>query len=318
MKEFLEEKLTGVRTLAIAGHVNPDGDCVGSCTGLFTYLRDNFPEIRADLYLENFHDSFRFLPGIGEARDVYEGQTYDCVILLDVSSPDRIGVSKELLTSGTRSLCIDHHVSNPGFADENIIEAEASSASELLYTLLDPEKVSSACASCIYTGIIHDTGVFQYSCTGPRTMRIAADLIGKGAAFTSIIEDTFYGKSFAEQRILGHVLDRCELLCGGECIYGYVTQEEMRDYQVGKPQLDGIVAQMRLTEGVEMAVFVYPAGDGISKVSFRSRQKTDVSRLAARFGGGGHVRAAGCTLPVPVTEAKSILEPAVRAALADG
>ena len=313
MSGKIDEYLKGIKSAAIAGHVNPDGDCVGSCCGLYSYITENYPEISVDLYLEDFKPVFGFLKGTADARSTYDGTAYERIFLLDVSSAERIGVSQDLLTAGKHSLCIDHHISNPGFAEENIIEADASSASEVLYTLLAPEKVSENTAAAIYTGIVHDSGVFQYSSTGKRTMDFAGVLMEKKIPFTEIIQNTYFSRTFAETRILGLALGRMQQFFEGKCVFSYVEQKEMEEYGVTKAGLDGIVAQMKLTQGVEIAVFVYPGPDPgkSTKVSLRSSNGANVSLLAQKFGGGGHVRAAGCTLQVPVREAAGILFPAV-------
>ena len=307
----IDDYLNNISRAAIAGHLNPDGDCVGSCCGLYSYIKDNYPDIKVDLYLEEFKTVFQYLKGTESAKRNYSGETYDRVFLLDVSSVDRIGVSEDLLRAGKHTVCIDHHISNSGFADVNIIEPDASSASEVLYTLLDPERVSRDTAEAIYTGIVHDSGVFQYSSTGKRTMQIAGELMEKGIPFTDIVQNSFFARTFIEARILGCVLYKMRSLFGGKCVYAYITQEDLDTCGADKTALDGISAQMKLTYGAEIAVFIYPSDAGTCKVSMRSSTTADVSRIAQMFRGGGHVHAAGCTLPVLPENAEEIIMPAV-------
>lgn len=289
--------LDGVKTVGIAGHVNPDGDCVGSTLAMYLYLKENYPEISVDLYLETVRPDFMFLTDVGEYKDTYEGEKeYDLFITLDASTKDRIGVAEAAFDKAKKTLCIDHHISNKGYAKENYIVSDASSASEVLYGLLEEEKISKAVAEALYLGIVHDSGVFQYSCTGPETMRVAAKLMEKGIPFTKIIEETFYQKTYLQQQIMGRTMLESIRLMDGKCIVGVVTQKIMDFYGVTKQDLDGIVSQLRLTKGVEVAIFIYEISSQEYKVSLRSNSIVDVNKVASAFGGGGHMRAAGCTM----------------------
>ena len=169
--EKITSELKGVKTAGIAGHVRPDGDCVGACMGLYLYLKTNYPEIETDVYLEEPKSGFSFIQGLDQVKTEYdENKKYDVFFVLDTSEKNRIGVAIAGYESAGRTICIDHHISNKGFGDINVIRPEISSASELLYTLLEKEKITKETAEAIYTGIAHDTGVFQYTCTSPQTM----------------------------------------------------------------------------------------------------------------------------------------------------
>ena len=141
------------------------------------------------------------------------------LITLDVSDKNRIGVAEEAYETAKKRVCIDHHISNRGLGDVNEIRPDASSTCEVLYTLLEEEKVSKAVAEAIYTGMVHDTGVFQYSCTSPETMRIAAKLMEKGIPFTKIVEESFYEKTYVQNQILGRCLMESILLMDGGWLY---------------------------------------------------------------------------------------------------
>ena len=145
----IDEILNGVSCMAIAGHVRPDGDCIGSCLGLYQYLRDNRPEIQADVYLEDPRPEFSYLPGFSEVKTSCEEKEYDLVVLLDVSSEERIGVAAPLLAKAGKTICIDHHVTNTEYCEINHVEPDASSACEVLFGLLEEEKISEPCADSI-------------------------------------------------------------------------------------------------------------------------------------------------------------------------
>lgn len=291
--------LEDIKTVGIAGHVNPDGDCVGSTVGMYLYIKENYPEISVDLYLETVRQDFMFLKGVSEYKNTYEEPQkagYDLFITLDTSTLERIGAARAAFDCAKNTICIDHHISNKGFAMVNHIVPDASSASEVVYKLFDEDKVSKSVAEAIYLGMAHDTGVFQYSNTSPETMRIAAKLMEKGVDFTKIIEETFYQKSYVQQQITGRTLLESIRLMDGKCIVGIVTRKIMDFYGATKQDLDGIVGQLRLTKGVEVAIFIYEIGFQEYKVSLRSNGIVDVNKVAAVFGGGGHVKAAGCTM----------------------
>lgn len=293
----ISEVLEGVRTVGIAGHVRPDGDCVGSCMALYLYIRENFPLIQADIYLEQPKPIFDHIDHMEDIKtEAPEDKVYDLFITCDVSSRERLAVAGSCFDRAGKTVCIDHHISNPGFADINHVQGEVSSACEVLYGLFDEEKVNCSIANAVYTGIVHDTGVFQYSSTSPQTMRVAAKLMEKGVNFSKIIDESFYQKTYLQNQVMGRVLAESIMLQEGKCIVGYMKRRDMIFYGVDGKDLDGIVSQLRLTRGVEVAIFIYEIENQVFKVSLRSNGRVDVSKIAVFFGGGGHTRAAGCDM----------------------
>ena len=282
------------KRVAITGHVSPDGDCLGSCLGLYNYIKDNYPQITADVYLQEARSTFDYMPGIELVRHEDMGEDYDMLVLLDISSKERIAFCTALLERTKTTLCLDHHFTNPGGFTWFYNDPEASSASEVLYRHLDPEKISKNCATCLYTGIIHDTGVFQYPATSPETMRIAGELMGKGVDFSTIIDEGFFQKTFLQNRALGDILSNAKLYLDDQVIIGSITRKRRHELGVEAKDLDSVVPQLRNTSEVDTAVFLYQLDDGAYKASFRSRRLVDVSAVSAKFGGGGHIRAAGC------------------------
>lgn len=284
-------------TIAIGGHVRPDGDCIGSGLGLRQYIKDNYKDKEVEVYLEEIPEKYRFLEGIETVRhEIPEEKIYDLFICLDCADLERLGFSAPLFENAKNTLCIDHHVSNPGFAKENHIVPDASSTSELVYELINRECVSKEVAEALYTGILHDTGVFQYSCTAPSTLRAAAELLEAGVDAPKIIRDTFYEKTYAQHQVLGRALLESILFLDGRCIASYIREREMRFFGVDRSDLDGIASQLRNTKGVEVAIFMDEIRPNVYKVSLRSGDIVDVSVIARYFGGGGHKKAAGFTL----------------------
>ena len=292
---ILSDILKDVKSVGITGHIRPDGDCTGSVLALYNYIVENMPDTDVDLYLEQPGSEFYYLKNIDKIKNTPEDKKYDVFFVLDCSSLDRIEPFISCFNNASKTVCIDHHVSNTGFTDLSKIEPQASSACEVLYGTMDADKISRNVAECIYTGIIHDTGVFKYSCTSKKTMEIAGEMMEKGIDYSDIIDNTFYKKTYVQNQILGRALLESVLFYDGKCIFTTVTMDEMEFYGVTGRELGGIVEQLRLTDGVEVAIFLYQTGEEEYKVSLRSKKKIDVAAIATQFGGGGHVRAAGYT-----------------------
>ncbi len=316
--ENIKEILGEAENVVILGHVRPDGDCVGSCLGLKNYLACLAPELFVKVYLEDIPDSFFFLKGAEEiSHDPSDGSVYDLAIALDVSDKERLGAFAPYFEHAGRTVCIDHHVTNRGFAGVSHICPDASATSEVLYTLMDDEKIDKAAAECLYMGIIHDTGVFKHSNTSGETMRIAGKLIEKGIDFSEIIDKTFYEKTYKQNQILGRMLTESVLFMDGLCIFAAVRKKNMDFYQAQAKDLEGIIDQRRVTKGVECAIFLCETSPQVYKVSMRSNRVVDVSKIAAFFGGGGHVRAAGCTMTGSVHDVVNNLSKHVEEQLMD-
>lgn len=290
--------------IGIAGHVRPDGDCVGSTLAVYNYIKDNYPEKDVRIYLEPIPNIFKFLKRADEIRSDYKDDVvFDLFIAEDCGDLGRLGNAAKYFENAKSTLCIDHHVSNSSFADENYIFPKASSTCELVFELIDIQKLSLQIAECLYTGMVHDTGVFQYSCTSAKTMEIAGVLMETGIDYPKIVDDTFYTKTFGQNKILGLALLNAELYLDGAVIATVVFQEDMKRFSVLPKHLDGIVNQLRVTKDTKIALFLYENEDGTFKGSLRVNGDTNVADIAAQFGGGGHVKAAGFSIEGPIDTA---------------
>ncbi len=299
----IRKLINAASTISIVGHVHPDGDCVGSCLALYNYILDNFENKTVDVYLETLPAQFRFLNGSKKVRHETGKGRYDLGISLDCSDTARHGKFAKCFSHAISTVCIDHHVTNKGFGDICVVDGDSSSACEVLAEMMDMDKVSLQTAECLYLGMVHDTGVFKYSCTGRRTMEIAGLLLEKGVRSDRIIDDTFYKKTYKQNLLMARTLLESRLFLKGKIIHGMVTREMFRDARAVPADTEGIVEQLRLTDGVEAAVFVYQLPKKMLKFSLRSKEIVDVSRIAEEFGGGGHVRAAGFETSMKYEEA---------------
>ena len=292
----LLELADGAETIAIAGHVRPDGDCVGSCLGLYNYLTENYSDKRIEVFLETVPAAFSFLTNTDKAQKEAKDTVYDLFIALDCGSADRLGFTEAMFQKAKTRVNIDHHISNTMFGQWNYVEGEASSASEVVFGFLKEAQISKAVAECLYLGIVHDTGVFKHSNTSEVTMTVAGKLLSKGVSSSQIIDDSFYRKTYLQNQILGRCLLESILLLDGKIIFSAVSQKLMQLYGAVPADLDGIIDQLRVTEGVEVAILLREDGTQCHKVSMRSNGKVDVSKICCMFGGGGHKMAAGCTM----------------------
>lgn len=290
----LLDLIENAKNIAITGHVSPDGDCTGSTLALYNYITENFEGKQVRVCLEKPSKKFSYMNGF----DLISEDPFleaDLLVSLDASDRERLGIRGVMLDTAKESICIDHHVTNTNFAKFNIVEDFRSSTCELLYTLLDYDKISVNTAVCLYTGIVHDSGVFKYQSTTRQTMEIAGALIDKGFDFTKIIDDTYFKKDFKAAKLLGLVLTNAELIFDGKCCYGLLDYDTWTGYIDDKKKMDGIIENLRNIDGVEIALFMYETAKDEHKVSLRSIN-VDVSSIATALGGGGHMRAAGATV----------------------
>ncbi len=304
------------KTIAIGGHIRPDGDCVGSVMGLYNYLKEYYNDKQITVYLGEYSKEFCFLNGMDSVVNctsieqvksaIAKAPEYDLFIALDTGSTERLEFH-EIFKKAENTVCLDHHITNEKYANENFVY-DTSSSAEALYDVISfrenkafPE-VSREVAECIYLGIIHDTGVFKHSNTTRHTMEVAGVMLECGVNNSKIIDETFYKKTYKQNLIFGRVLEESTLLADGRVIAGAVFNEYFEFYEASKPDLEGIVDQLRITEGVEVAIFAYEPSEGSFKYSLRSNSFVDVSKIALEFGGGGHIRAAGCTIDAPFKE----------------
>lgn len=299
-------------SIGITGHIRPDGDCISSTLSLWQFLKKAYPDKRIDVRLEKPAAIYDFLPGAKEIIDEGESIEYDLFFVLD-SIADRIGKAKKHYDRAKKRINIDHHITNPGEGDEFYVDPTASSTSELIYRLIkeaDPKGtyMDAALAETLYLGIIQDCGVFQYSNTSPDTLRIGAELISYGFDFPKLIEKTFYEKTYVQNKMLGFALTNSVLSLDGAFIYSIVTREDMDRLGATDQDFEGIVNQLRHTRGAKVAALIHETKDGDYKVSLRSGGEVDVAKTALSFGGGGHVRAAGCTLKGRKEELADMLE----------
>ncbi len=297
MIDLLKE-LKGAKTVAISGHVRPDGDCIGSVMGMYLYLQKAMPALTVIPMIEEPPAEFHMIAKIGDICTDFQPpvDVFDVFIGLDSSTTDRYGDALPYYESAKKKIVVDHHITNDGFGDVSFIDGSASSTCELVYDLLDRKYLDEDIALALYIGIIHDTGVLKYSNVTPKTLRTTAELIAFGFDFSAIIDESFYEKTRVQNEMLGRALCESILFMDGKCIASKIDRKTIEFYGAGPNDFDGIVNQLRYTKGVEVAIFMHETEPMEYKVSLRSAGRIDVAEIAKFYGGGGHMRAAGFTM----------------------
>ena len=288
----------GKQSIALGTHIRPDGDAFGSSLALYAYLKKSFPETKTDIYMLDPNPVFSYLPGYDEIKTEPSDEKYDLFIALDMGDKERLGKIKQVYENAKEAACIDHHLGYKGIAPEanSYVVTDASSTAELVYDVIGSDKIDDDIAVCVYTGIICDTGVFQYSNTSRKTMEIAGHLMTFGFDHSKVVNEAFYEKTYRQTLLLGRSLLESILLMDGKVIVSVITQRTLRFYNATAKDLEGIVSQMMHTGGVDVAMFMYETVTGEYKVSLRSNENVNVEAIARKLGGGGHERASGLTM----------------------
>lgn len=297
MKNILDE-VRGIKSIGITGHVSPDGDCIGSCMALYYYLKEELQNtVEIDIYLESVPSEFAFLEDTNIIRsDNEDEKTYDVFFALDSGDLKRIGFAKKYFLNAKKRINIDHHISNTNYGDINHVITNASSTCEVLYDLFKEDKITEEIAIPLYIGIVHDTGILTYDNTSEKTLNIVGKLINKDIPFNRIVDETYRQKTFLQNQLLGRCLLDSNLYIKEQCIISHISRKTMSFYGAKSTDLGGIVDQLRLTKGVEVAIFIHQLKDNDYKVSMRSNNLVNVQKIASHFGGGGHIKAAGCVM----------------------
>lgn len=298
--------LMEAQNLILCFHVSPDGDALGSSIGLARFLKQQGKKVK--VFVDDIvNDFYKFLPDVEMIQRPASGSIYeaDLLVVLDASSIDRVGIVGECVKSKA-ILNIDHHVSNTKFADYLYLDANAAATGEILCELFETMNwnIDEEIATLFYVAIVMDCGTFKYSCTSAKTMRMAANLLEAGVHPDDIAEaiDT---QSRASMELLAKVLPSLSFAYEGRV--GYIAIPN--DLYNKSIHTDSFVNYARYIEGVDVAFMVKAVEPAVTRVSLRSTKAVDVAKVASNLGGGGHMRAAGCTINAPIDDAiKQILE----------
>jgi phosphoesterase RecJ-like protein len=302
----LEKIIVTGRSFFLAGHLNPDGDTLGSMLAVSSVLR----RLGKKIFLfsnDPVPASLGFLP---HAKSIKIGRLppkkrFDAAILLECSTPQRGGDLSTILKHAGKVVNIDHHKTSEFYGDVNIIEPHSSSTAEIVYRLLYSMKVhvTRTEAACLYVGIVTDTGRFHFPATSPRTLEVASRLLETGFNFSRINDLLYSTKSCQALKVLGRALGSLELVCGGRVAVMTLKTADFTDFGAAPEHTENIINYGMMAPGVGITV-LFREEDGRVSVTFRSRGRADVSLLAKMFGGGGHKNASGCKMNTSMEDAR--------------
>lgn len=319
MKSTLDQiaiKLKEAETILLYPHVLMDGDTLGSSIALCAALRKMGKT--AHILIEDEIPSYLLFMEKGYCTsDQNILDTADISVSVDCSDIERFVMRKEKFLTGKLSICIDHHRTNNFFADMNYIDASAGATGEIVYELIKLMgiEIDIEMAEAIYTAITTDTGNFQYTNTTKKTHLIAAELFDIGIDLEKISVEVYQNIRHEKLKLMNEVINTIEMLCGGKADIAYVTQDMLEKTDALMEETEGIIETLRNISGVEISAFLKESKPEEIKVSMRSKTYGDVSAIAQSFGGGGHKKAAGCTLKTSLEEAKKQISSAIIAHL---
>lgn len=324
MWERAVDIINGGKKFIITTHLFSEGDAIGSEIALKHFLcgLDKEAVIVNNEVLPSVYRSFdpdkeiKFL----KSKEVHINlHDYDAIFIVDVADWSQLGDFADMIkASPITRICIDHHPTNPGYADINVIDKDASSTGELIFDLIThmDGKMTQEIANPLYLAIATDTGWFRFSNTSAKALKMCSDLILAGVKSELIYEKIYQTKHLSYLKLLNLALGILRSECEGHLVWTKMTQSMIKSSGVEFVDTDVIIDLIRAVNGVEVVIIFRELGERKTKVSFRSKHTVDVSKLAADFGGGGHVRAAGATINEPIdtvignviTEAKEVME----------
>ena len=301
--------LKAARRILVASHIDPDGDALGTQLAFAAYAR----HLGKDVFLVRdgeIPEKYRFLPGSGDIRHVSElPDDFDVDTALVLECPDiaRVGRASRYLTDSVKIINIDHHYDNSNFGAINWLNTSASSVGEMAFEYFAAAgyKIDARIAEQLYTAIMTDTGRFRFASTSPRTMQIVADLIAAGAEPQKICDNVYYNLRPAVIKLIGKVLNHIAFHHNGTICELTLTRDMLASSGAKASDSDGLIDFTLFSADVEAGVLFKEVDTESTRVSFRSKDGINVAELAARFGGGGHFNASGCSVPMSLERARS-------------
>ncbi|MCO5388683.1 bifunctional oligoribonuclease/PAP phosphatase NrnA [Desulfosporosinus sp.] len=318
VQEFLEV-LRKAPKVALFSHVSPDGDCLGSMLAIGLALEEMGKEV--SFYNPNpVPSNLMFLPGSSRISQQLPDPQPETLVFVDCTDLGRVNLLTSDISKVSTILNLDHHISNQHFGHINWVDAQASAVGELALTLINllGAEIDIDIATNLYTAIVTDSGCFQYGNTTAQTHRLTAELLDLGIDLVSIHHEIFDQKPLSQIKLLQHALTGLEIHAEGQLALMTLSLEDFQKSGAEQELSEGLVNHARSIAGVEAAVLLKEAGPLEIKAGLRSNLWLDVNEIAAKFGGGGHNRAAGCTFRVPIEDAKQSIVSAIEEALRIG
>ncbi len=304
--EKIREIISAHQNIVLCGHLNPDGDAIGASLALASALEKAGKQVQ--VLLEPYAKKYDVIPNgylIVSKEAVAEVELF---IALDCGDMGRLKGIEDVFQRARCTMVIDHHASNSFFGEYNYVEETASSTSEIVFKLLQGYlPMDAEIAAALYAGIIYDTAGFRHTSTTPYTMQAAGELMGYGIPYNKIYKTLFDSRTFSELKLMGRALEHGESHFDGKLIYSFITMEDILECKGTNKELDAIINYLNGVNDTKIACFLYEKNEQDIKASFRGNDDCNVCALAQKFGGGGHVKAAGCTISAPLAKAKELI-----------
>ena len=304
LKEILDIFLKN-DNFTILTHKSPDGDTLGSGFALCYFLRDLGKHANV-INSDQLPSRYAFI------YEGYRQQEFEekYVIAVDIADPNLIGSNLlQYQQAGAVDLCIDHHISNRNFAKQTYVDGEACAAAMIIYEILklSGKKISDRIAKCLYTGISTDTGCFKYENTTPKAHIFAAELMAYDIDYANINREMFDVKSRGRMEVEQTVISQMKYYFEGRCSMIVLTKKLMSECGVDQSEFDGLASIPLSVEGVDIGITVKERHTDYYKISVRTTDKLNASEFCQQFGGGGHIRAAGCEIQGTLEEVQNKL-----------
>lgn len=302
LDDMLQE-IQKAKTIVILTHENPDGDAIGSSLAMYMALEKMGKT--PDLIIPELPRVYEFLPKVDQIKKEGNKEPYDLAIALDSATIKMLNGWSNYFETAKVKIVIDHHSSNTMYGDINFINPDAPACAQILINVIEyfNIEINKELGSAILTGIITDTGGFQYQSTKPETFEFAAKLLQKGVNVSEIYKRVMNTKSRANFELRKRAMDRMEFLENGKITFTYITEQDIEELKAEAGDHEGIVEEGRIIEGVEVSVFARETKNGY-RISTRSNNYVNVSDVCLMFGGGGHIHAAGCTIAQSLEQVK--------------
>lgn len=297
------DEINKANNIVILTHENPDGDAVGSSLAMYMTLKKMGKDV--DLIIPELPRVFNFLPCADEIKKEGKNESYDLAIALDAATIKMLNGWVNYFEEASVKISIDHHSTNTMYADLNYVNPDAPACTQVLINIIEyfGVEIDKEIGSCLLTGIITDTGGFQYQSTTPETFEFASGLLKKGVNVSEIYKQVMNTKSRANFELRKRAIDRMEFISDGKIVCTYITKQDEIDLNAEPGDHEGIVDEGRTIEGVEVSIFIRETSKGF-KASLRSNEYVNVSDVCLMFGGGGHFHAAGCTINQSLEQVK--------------
>lgn len=299
--EQLNFSIKNSKNILLVSHINPDGDTLGSMCGFYSLVKDNYKKNCDMVAVSDVPVTYNFLPNINLVKHISEfdfSREYDLVICLDVAALDRCADAGILFKKAKQTINIDHHETNPNYAQINIVKPDASATAEVLVELSDSMdwKISYDTAVCLYTGIVTDTGCFKFSNTTTKTMQAAGKLLSFGVEPSDIYQKCYESNSKDMVLFQSYCVNKAKFINNDKIAYTTVYKKDLEKFNnKGEDFTDGLTEKLRAIVTTEIAFVVKELNSSVSKISMRSKVK-DIAQVCSAFGGGGHKLAAGAVI----------------------